>query len=94
MFTKDRNNSQNQLESSRPSGTTSIVSFPNPRYGEGGDLWEGPEKKVREFEVNIDGLSKVFTNYTDGPFHIAYEEEVTLEHSDESHFDSPNGRLT
>ena len=30
----------------------------------------------------------MFTNYTSTPTHIAYEEDVTLEHSDESHFDS------
>ena len=87
IFTKDRNNSQINF-SHHDHRHNEFISFANPRYGDGGDLWEGPERKVKEFEVNIDGLSKVFTNYTSNPIHIAYEEEVTLEHSDESHFDS------
>ena len=87
IFTKDRNTSKANW-SHHDGRHNEFIAFANPRYGDGGDLWEGEVKKVKELEVNIDGLSKVFTNYTGGLLHIGYEEEVTLEHTDESHFDS------
>ena len=87
MFTRNRANGKTNW-SHHDHRHDEYIAFANPRYGDGGKIWRGPLQQVQEVEVNDDGKSKVFTNFTDDPVNISYEEEVSLEHSDESHFDS------
>ena len=87
MFTKDRHHGFKTNWSHHDHHHNEYIAMPNPRYGDGGQIWRGEVEQVHDMEVNVDGKSKVFTNFTDQDINIAYEEEVSLEHSDESHFD-------
>ena len=70
-----------------------FVMFSNPRYSGDSHKEKGILQQVEDIEVNADEKSKVFTNYTDDPINIAYEESLVLTDSHEKstneewHFD-------
>ena len=70
-----------------------FVYFTNPRYAASSERINGPLQQVESIEINVNEKSKVFTNFTDDPVNISYEESLVLTDThersttDEWHFD-------